>query len=1212
MAGATVTITDVDRNVSRTLTTDASGAYNAPSLLPGTYKVRAEAKGFKATERTNIILEVGGELRVDLTLQPGEVTQTITVTEALPMVETTNAELGGTLQSQVIANLPLNGRNFQNMLQLRPGVTIYPGGAGSAQSSNGQRPEDNVYMVNGVMASDPWVSQSVYGNVLAAGDQGTILPVDAIDEFKTEENPRAEFGWKPGAIVSVGIKSGTNDIHGSAYAYGRDTAFDARNYFNPAVQPAGVVFNSTKQPVELEQFGGTVGGPIKKDKLFYFANFESQRYSIGNPSTVKTPTQAALIAACQAALATPPPPGSPWPTALAPLSASYAGLTSTCAIDPSKASLDPGGLPFQGLFPVNNGLAGGKVFTDLQNNNTINGGLGKVDYRPNDKNQLEGMYFISQGDSVDADAPVYEVSNSWITAQHARAQVASGGWTWTPNSTVVNEVRFGYAHNFWSYNGNDLSQNPADYNFNGNTYEFPTGITDPTRFGAPRIALSGYYAGGTGDAIGILWPKSIGPTSVTELSDNISVLHGKHTFKFGGEILLNQAIENETQFAKGKIKFTSLTNFMEGSPLLAFLFQGDAVRDLTNQGYAAFVQDDWRVKPRLTVNLGVRYELNTVVHDRNGMLANFDPIQGMVQSNNPYHGDHNNFAPRVGFAWDINGKGKTVLRGGAGIIYETPGMDVMNGVGNLLGLRTMPTGLPLLNDGSTTPLPLTGNIQLQALTFAPGSGAVAQIASAWQQFNPALPVAGQKTLFSAVSTPACGDNFTQPTGYAAPPGPCEIYGVDPNLRTPYVSNWSLDIQRAITDNLSLDIGYVGNHGTKLFGQVNVNQPTPGAGWTAGAKAACIASATDPTPYDNCAPDANAEQAAQPFTRPCAGSITGLGYPSTPGTPSNPNPFNPSNSCLSYLSYITILNNDYEANYNALQITVTGRNYHGLTFTSGYTYSHALGMGSAQGTASNFPVPLNSYGNLRAELYSNTDFDVRHRFTLSFNYAIPGRDGFGQMLKGWSVNSIVLVTSGFPWGLSDITDDFSGTNEIGTSAVPQGEQWDFFGNPSDFTPIHGWTDTNAGAGGLPYFPGTSNSACLAKATSMGQLAVASLTNLGCYAVGSSILIPPAYGSYGTTAPDLWRDDGYKNWDLSVSKAFTIKERLKAEARVEFFNILNHPIWSNPQGGPGGNTGGQDPSTQPFGFVGLTNDTFHSNPQLGSGGARAMQLGLKLSF
>jgi hypothetical protein len=1202
MAGATVTVTSVDRNVSRTLTTDSSGAYGAPSLLPGTYTVRAEAKGFRAIVRENIAVGVGADIRVDFTMQPGEMAQTITVTEAVPLVETTNATLGGTLQSQVISNLPLNGRNFQNMLQLRPGVTIYPGGAGKSQSSNGNRPEDNVYMVNGVMASDPWVAQSVYGNVLAAGDQSTIMPVDAIDEFKLEMNPRAQYGWKPGAIVSVGIKSGTNAIHGSAYAYGRDTVFDARNYFNPAVQPAGVVFNADKQPVALEQFGGTLGGPIKKDKLFYFVNYESQRYDVGVPSAVVTPTQADLTTACLNAGAN-----------LAPVSAVYAGLHASgpdlCQVDSSLAgkSTDPSGLKFQGLFPVNDGSAGGRVFSHLTNHNVINGGLGKVDYHPNDKNQLEGMYFFSEGNNVMADAPVYEVSNSWITAQHARSQVASGGWTWTPSSNVVNDLRFGYAHNFWFFNGNDLSQDPANYTFLGNQYEFPTGVTDPIRWGAPRITLGGYYNGGTGDAIGILWPKILGPTSVTEFSDHVSVLHGKHAFMFGGEILLNTAIENETQFAKGKIKFSNLDQFMTGTVHIAFFFQGDPIRDLRNQGYAAFVQDDWRVKPRLTLNLGVRYEVNTVVHDRNGQLANFDPIRGMVQSDNTYHGDHNNFAPRLGFAWDISGDGKTVFRGGAGIIYETlVGLDVMNGVGNLLGLRTMPTGLPLFNAGSTTPLPVTGNIRLQAPTFAPGSGALTDLRTAWRNFNPNLPVAGQQLLFSSISNPACGDNFTTPEGYSAAPGQCEIYGVDPNLRTAYVSSWNLDIQRAITNNLSLDIGYVGNHGTKLLGALNINQPPPFSGWTADAKAGCLAD------YSSCGPDANAEQAAQPFTAPCASSIEGLGFGNSSG-----GPFNPTNSCLSYLSFINILGNNYVSNYHALQVTVTGRNFHGLTFTSGYTFSHTLAIASSQGTAANFPVPLNSYGNLHAQLYAPTDFDARHRFTLSMNYAIPGRKGFGQVLEGWSINSIVILTSGFPWGLADLTNDFSGTNAIGTSAVPQGEEWVFSGNPSDFTPVHGWTDTNlSGAtytGGLPYFPGTSNSDCLTKAESMGDLAVAALSNLGCYAVGSSVLVPPAYGSYGTTKPGTWRDAGFKNWDLSVSKMFTIKERLHAEGRVEFFNVLNHPIFVNPQGGPGGNTGGQDPSTGAgFGFNGVTNDTFHSNPQLGSGGARAMQLGLKLSW
>src|SRR6266581_390422 len=257
VSGATVTIIDTQRNLTRTLTTDNAGEYNAPNLLPGVYTVRAVFQGFKTAERSGITLEVNQDLRVDLVLQPGEQTERVTVTEALPMVETTNAELGGTLQSQIIDSLPLNGRNFENLLQLRPGVTIYPGGSGWAQSTNGQRAHDNMYLVNGVVANDPWMGQSVMNAVMASGDAGTILPVDAIDEFKTEENPRAEFGWKPGAIVNIGIKSGTNAIHGTAFAFGRETALDSHNVFDPAGAP--------KTPVELEQFGGSFGGPLKKD-----------------------------------------------------------------------------------------------------------------------------------------------------------------------------------------------------------------------------------------------------------------------------------------------------------------------------------------------------------------------------------------------------------------------------------------------------------------------------------------------------------------------------------------------------------------------------------------------------------------------------------------------------------------------------------------------------------------------------------------------------------------------------------------------------------------------------------------------------------------------------------------------------------------------------------------------------------------------------------
>src|SRR6266853_236934 len=275
ITGATVTIMDVQRGTSRPLTTDESGAYNAPNLTPGAYKVRAEFKGFKVTERQNVTLEVGQEVRVDLSLQPGEQAQTITVTEEIPLVETTNAELGGTLQNEVINDLPLNGRNFENLLDLRPGVTKYVGNSGWTQSSNGLRPHDNFFMVDGVNSNDPWMAQSMMNAVMAAGDAGTMLPIDAIDEFTTQQNPRAEYGWKPGAVVNVGIKAGSNALHGTGYAYGRQDSWDANNFFANAL-------GAPIAPLSLEQYGGSVGGRIIKDKLFFFGNDESQMYEVAS------------------------------------------------------------------------------------------------------------------------------------------------------------------------------------------------------------------------------------------------------------------------------------------------------------------------------------------------------------------------------------------------------------------------------------------------------------------------------------------------------------------------------------------------------------------------------------------------------------------------------------------------------------------------------------------------------------------------------------------------------------------------------------------------------------------------------------------------------------------------------------------------------------------------------------------------------------------
>jgi carboxypeptidase family protein len=1211
VAGATVIITDTQRGTSRTLSTDDAGEYNAPSLTASTYKVRVEAKGFKTVERQNAILEVNGNLRVDIQLQTGDVNQTVTVTTEIPLVETTNAELGGTLQNTIIENLPLNGRNFENLLTLRPGVQIYVGGGGWTQSTNGVRPHDNMYMVEGVNSNDPWMAQSIMNGGMAAGDAGTILPVDAIQEFKTVVNPPAQYGWKPGAVVNVGIKSGTNNYHGTAYAYGRSDSFDARNYFNPDVNSnPSCVSNPlpcTKAPLSLQQFGATFGAPLKKDKLFYFVTFEEQRYTVGSPvkhtvpaTTAGAGAGASLIDTCLEVKGDP----VKFPTGVTQLSAHLAGLDpTTCQPLAGQPASGSQGL-FQGLFPA---TSTGSLNTILNSTNKIDSGLAKIDYHINDKNTLSGMYFISPGRGIFVDNAGREVAPLWLTDQYARSQVGYGAWTWTPNSQWVNEARVGYSHYYQLFQSADYTQDPANYSFNGSTYHIYTGQTNSTYFGFPRMRITGF----SGLQLGVQWPKTVGPDGVLQISDQVSYLHGRHAFKFGGEILMNTSTNDVTDHTKGPIQFHTLEAFFTGTAhpdTNAGFLVGSVLRHNSFEGYGVFFQDDWRVTPRVTVNLGLRYELTTVMRERNGLIGNFDPKVGLEQVgfgiSSPFNGDHNNFGPRIGLAWDVLGNGKTVVRAGGSIIYSQLSLDSLNGQGNFLGLRQIPTGVNLYSSGDGTTFTAgTGTIKVVS------TDGVAAVTTNWPNncgsANCSTP--GTPLYFQLIQAPACG------TGVGGDPAPCNILAVDRNLRSPYVSTWTLGIQRALTNNMSLEVAYVGNHGTKLLGVRNINQTPIGTGWTTAAKTACLMSATDAIPYDTCAPDGGAEIANQTFTKSCPAPV-GLGMGSA--------------KCFPYLGFVEWFSNQDRSNYNGLQVTMTQRTSHGLSFTAGYTYAHALdNNGDNEGNGLHTPVDANDPG----ALYANSDFDIRHRFTLSINYALPGKKGFGQLLEGWSINSIVTIATGAVWGVNDQSDDFTGTGQSGDPIGSIGDPWVFYGNKADFTPIHGWTDTNGGAGGLPFYCGanvsncggapapssptastpTANAACNAKAAALGALALASLSNLGCYAAGNSVLIPSAYGSLGPTLRNIFRDQGFRNWDFSVTKAFKVTERLNTEFKAEIFNVLNHPWFANPYGGPGG--AAADPSAGAgYGFTGVTPDTQASNPVLGSGGARAMQLGMKLTF
>ena len=1157
LPSATVTILDVQRGTTRTQSTDEAGGYLAPDLIPGTYKIRAEAKGFKSVERLNLELEVAKDLRIDFVLPPGQVSETIVVNEEVPLLDTTSSTLGGTLSNRQINDLPLNGRNYENLLQLRPGVTRYPGGGFSTTSTNGLRAEDNGYIIDGLFNSEPYSGQGIINGAGIAGDSATILPIDSIQEFNLQENPSAEYGWKPGAVVNVGLKSGTNGLHGTAFIFGRDGAMDARNYFNCANNPCAVGQSpSPKNPRTLEQFGGSVGGPIIKDKAFFFGAYEGQRYDVGNQfGGVTSPSMVSMPDAGNCLVLTTGDCANSIPDTIADVHAAF--LAGVVPNDVSPASLKVSGCTFSAAgavacdgtgFPTNNAPSI-NIVNGFPNVVNVNNVVGKGDVHLNEHSSISGMYFFGNNSGTVEDFP--ELQSKWRSHIHTRAQVFGTSWVWVPNARWVNEARFGY---------NRLYQPtlPGDLNTPASAYGLDTGVAaGPLTGGLPRIGFGGYFFPGLG---GFKWPKFQGPDTIVQFIDHVSYTAGKHALKFGGELHRNGVTGGAFGNARGSINFldgtftgptgvasSQLEDFFAGAPTLASVLSGDPTRHLHNWAYAGFFQDDWRLSRNLTVNFGLRYEFNSVVKEAHNLLGNFDPNLGLVQVGKqisaPYNADHKNFAPRFGFAWDVSGRGNTVVRGGGSLIYETVNWQSFLAFNNSFGLPSVPTGAIIDAAGDTA----GGTITTGNLSPSP--------ANPWD------------------NGPIFGDLTKTITCDPVSANPCGIMGVDRKLTTPYVWNWTLNVQHAFTPNLSAEVAYVGNHGTNLTGIRDINQPPVGSGWPAALVTACATSGYDP---NVCAPAD--EQGPRPF-----------------------------NATFPYLSNIFQMGNVYRSNYNGLQATLTARNYHGLSAVAGYTFSHALDdVGANWHFGYGAGLPQDSY-NLGGE-YASSDFDVRHRLTLSLTYAIPGKKGFGQALEGWEINSIVTLQTPQYWGPIDLGTDASGTGPLPVSPPATSPiRWSFFGKPSDF---------KSGPAPIPFFAGASNSACAAQALSLdgGDPLGASTTALnlfGCYAKGSSMMIPPPLGHFGNMGRNTFPDSGFRNFDFSLAKNWHFGERFRAQFRAEFFNIFNHPNFANPYGGQNG-YGQNDPSTGFFGCGCATPDVAAANPVVGSGGSRAVQLGLKLIF
>ena len=1138
IAGAMITVVDVERGVSRPLVADDAGEYSAPSLTPGTYLVRAEAKGFQTVERTGITVGVGQDVRADLTLQPGEQTQTITVTGEAPQINVSNAQLGGTLENQPLNELPLNGRQYTHLIDSRPGVMAKPGAAGNAFLSNGSHSEENVWMFDGLVDFNVnnGASGVIGGNNGGGGgtDQLTILPIDAIQEVNLIENPKAEYGWKTGVQVNVGLKSGTNTIHGTAFGFGRDSALDAKN---PFLTPA-----QAKAALDLEQFGGSIGGPIKKDKLFYFGTYERQHYLVGNPKFVQLPTAA---------------PGAgtntSFPDAIADI------LTKHPTVKLSQLALNLAGCTVSGTTAscnAANGVFGNSTGSGsdpiaLSTFGTSNNYLGKIDYHINDHHSLNGEFFYGAGAFLNASSVTQQY---WETEQYnSYARVARAVWAWTPNPTWLNEARFGLDNYAAPVTVAECTLNVGQPNY-AQQFGLVTGLTPnpPSGCGFPVITISGFAALGGQNQV------TLNHFNTFEGSDSVSYTHGKHLFKFGGEVRRTLWDGGTWNNARGNITFgttaaftgaTALEDFLAGTASSAQLLLGNPGRSLALGGYAAFAQDDWRITSKVTVNLGLRYEYEPPVRDRNNLFGNFDASAptGLVQQTGGksiYNGDFNNFAPRLGLAWDITGKGTTVLRAGAGVVYSTPVILMFTSTPQGARLSAIPTGFTLVQPNGTK-IPGPGTINVGQLSLA----------STQLPFNTNAPI------FPSSAALACGN------GQNGNPATCALQAMDPNFRLGYLTTWTLGVQHAFTNNLSLDVAYVGTHGNELPGVVDINQPTPGAKNGTGAAA-----------FN--------EQSRRPY-----------------------------NAQFPYFGQVIYLKSFLESNYNALQASLSQRVSHGLSLTAGYTYAHSLDISSADDSAI-APVVMNS-GNPTLD-YGAGSWDVRHHLSMAITYVFPGKKSPGQILEGWQINTLFNWMSAFPWNAIDSGNDISGTGELN-------DRWDLFGNARNFTPggrsplpCYGY-----GAVSNPYVPGTASSfskvsncsqsvpaACVTAAQQIptgptGQTGLQALGTYGCYMQGGAVIVPPAQGTFGTMGRDVLRGKGFNQWDVSLTKNWKFGERYTLQFRTESFNLFNHVNYISAGAFTGSLSApaafGQAPSTPDGG-----------NPVIGSGSPREIQLGAKFIF